>query len=142
MSALDSLVRVHRWNVDERRRQAAELEALARKLQNDIERLGEEQRAEQKIASLSLEASYAYPGYARQTMERQATLERSLAEVEEQITQARDALTAAYQELKRYEIAAANRERIKSQLAAKRERAELDAVALENYRRRAASDGM
>lgn len=137
MSTLESLVRLHKWQVDERRRQVAELEVLAERLRQEVQRLAEERRAEQVVASASFEAQRAYPGYIRRALERQHTLDRSLTETEGQIVHARDALADAFQELKRYEIAAANRERHRQQQANRRERLELDAVALDNFRRQA-----
>jgi hypothetical protein len=70
-------------------------------------------------------------------IERQRTLEQSLADVEVQIVQARDALARAFEEMKRYETVAANRERLRMNAAARRERLETDAIAIENFRRRA-----
>ncbi len=57
MSALDSLVRLHRWQLDERRRRLADLDQLAAKLNDDIIRLAEEEAREQAAASASLEAA-------------------------------------------------------------------------------------
>ncbi len=135
MSTLDSLIRLHRWQVDERRRQVAELEALSARLRGELVRLAEERAREQSAAGASFLAQHVYPGYIRRALERQKTLERSLAEAEAQILQARDLLAEAFQELKRYEIAAANRERLRMNAAARRERLETDAIAIENFRR-------
>ncbi len=135
MSTLDSLIRLHRWQVDERRRQVAELEALSARLRGELVRLADERAREQSAAGASFLAQHVYPGYIRRALERQKTLERSLAEAEAQILQARDALAEAFQELKRYEIAAANRERLRMNAAARRERLETDAIAIENFRR-------
>ena len=137
MSTLETLIRLHRWQVDERRRHVAELEGLAEKLHLELARLAEERRAEEAAATASFEAQQAYPGYIRRALERQRTIERSKAEVEGQILQARDALAEAFQELKRYEIASANRERHRIHQANRRERIETDAIAIENFRRRA-----
>jgi flagellar protein FliJ len=68
-------------------------------------------------------------------MERQKTLEQSLAETEAQTLAAREALAEAFQELKRYEVAQASRERLRISAAARRERLETDAVAIETFRR-------
>ena len=135
MSTLDSLIRLHRWQVDERRRQLAELEALALKLRQELARLAEEHTNEQAAAGTSFLARHVYPGYLRRAMERQKTLEQSLAETEAQTLGARDALAAAFQELKRYEVASASRERLRISAAARRERLETDAVAIANFRR-------
>lgn len=141
MSTLDSLIRIHRWRLDERRRQLAELEKFAERLRHDRRRLDEEHLHEQEIAVRSFEGQLAYPGYLRQARERRNTLERSLAETEAQIAQAREALADAFQELKRHEIAAASRDQQRRQQLARRERIELDAVAIENYRRRGGTAG-
>ena len=135
MSTLDTLIRLHRWQVDERRRNVAELEGLAEKLRQELARLAEERTIEQTAAGASFLARHVYPGYIRRSLDRQKTLEQSLAETEAQTAQARDALAEAFQELKRYEIAAASRERLRVAAAARRERLETDAVAIENFRR-------
>jgi len=135
MSTLESLIRLHRWQVDERRRQVAELEGLAEKLRQEMARLAQERAAEQTAAGASFLARHVYPGYIRHALERQKTLEQSLAATEARIAQARDALAEAFQELKRYEVAAASRERLRISAAARRERLETDAIAIENYRR-------
>lgn len=136
MSALESLIRIHRWQIDERRRQLSELEILAERVRQDLLRLAEERKAEEAAANATFEASHAFPGYLRGALDRRATLERSLVEVGEQILRARDALAEAFQEMKRHEIASANRVRHRQQQADRRERIELDAVAVENFRRR------
>ena len=135
MSTLDSLIRLHRWQVDERRRQLAELEALGLKPRQELARLADERTNEQAAAGASFLARHVYPGYLRRAMERQKTLEQSLAETEAQTLAAREALAEAFQELKRYEVAQASRERLRISAAARRERLETDAVAIETFRR-------
>jgi len=135
MSTLESLIRLHRWQVDERRRQVAELESLAEKLRQELARLAEERANEQAAAGASFLARHVYPGYIRHAIERQQTLEQSLAETEAQTVHAREALAEAFEELKRYEIASANRERMRISAAARRERLDTDAVAIDTFRR-------
>ena len=135
MSTLESLIRLHRWQVDERRRRVAELEALSQKLRQELARLAEERANEQAAANASFLARHVYPGYIRRALDRQKTLEQSLAETEAQTLQARDALAEAFQELKRYEVASANRERLRISAAARRERLDTDAIAIETFRR-------
>lgn len=89
MSAIEALVRLHRWQLDERRRQLADLDRLAHKLGSEAERLDEERTPA--------------------ALERRQKITQSLLSVERQIVQAREALAETYQELKRYEVAAANR---------------------------------
>ena len=109
MSTLDSLIRLHRWQLDEQRRRVAELEALAAKLRGDVQRLDAEQTSEQEFAGRSPEASFGYGSYASALIERRRKLHQSLVDAEKQINAAREALAEAFQEAKRYEIAAAKR---------------------------------
>lgn len=134
---LDTLIRLHRWQVDERRRQVADLEGFAEKLRQDLVKLAEERATESQAAGTNLLTRHVYPGYIRRALQRQKTLEQSLAETEQQIVTARDVLAEAFQQLKRYEVAQANRERLRMNAAARRERIETDAIAAENFRRRA-----
>lgn len=136
MSTLESLIRLHRWQLDERRRQLADLDTLASKLRDEQARLADEEKAEQGVAAQSPEAATAYGAYARRLVERRRKLAESVASVEQQIMQARDALSEAFREVKRYEIAAANRAAQQGKRTARREQAGLDEIAAETDRRR------
>lgn len=136
MTALDTLIKLHRWQLDVQRHRLAECESFADKLRAQLRHLDEEERSEQAIAGASHEASYAYPGYAGALIDRRARLMRSIAEIEQQIAAARVALTDSYAEVKRYEIAAANRLLAKHRAIEKLRQQELDEVALSGFRRR------
>ena len=131
MSTLDSLVRLHRWQVDERQRQVAALESLALKLREELARLAEEQAADETAAASFL-ARHVYPGTVRRALERKKTLEQSLAAADVQTLAARDALAQTAQELKRYEVACTTRERLRIHAAARRD---TGTVAFEPLRR-------
>lgn len=140
MSTLDSLIRLHRWHLDERRRELAALEGLAARLQEDRRRLEAEDERERAAAAASPEAGFGYAAYARRLIERRRKLEQSQQEVASQIGRARDALAEAFQEMKRYEVAAANRAKQQEQQNAKRERKTLDDLGIEGFRRKAAGN--
>jgi len=139
VSALSTLIRANRWKIDEQRRQLGELERLAERLREESVRLEQELTSEQQVAAASLEAGYSYPGYARELIERRRKLANSLAEVEGQMTTAREALAEAFREMKRYEITAANRMKRERIAAERRQRIAQDEVAMQTFRRRAAS---
>ena len=136
MTTLDSLIRLHRWQLDERRRHLADLDVLIHRLRGEQARLASEQLDEQGVASASLEAGTAYGAYARRLIERRRKLTDSIVSVEQQIAQAREALAEAFQEVKRYEIAAASRASQRNKQLARREQAGIDEVASEADRRR------
>jgi flagellar export protein FliJ len=135
MSALDSLIRVHRWQLDERRRYLNGLEELAARLRSDAQRLQEEAEEESRAAGLSPEAQAVYPFFIQALIERRQRLEASIAEVEGQILQAREAVSESFREVKRYELAVANRARVRGERIARREQRDQDGVALEIHRR-------
>jgi len=136
VSALDSLVRLHRWQLDDRRRELAELDGFARKLRLEQERLAAELRTEQQAAAASLDAATTYGVYAKRIIERRTTIERSLVAVDQQIVAAREALAEAYQEVKRYEIAAANRAAQQRKRADRQQQHMLDEIGIDGFRRR------
>lgn len=136
MSALDSLIRLHRWQLDERRRQLAELDALGEKLRQEQTRLASEEQSEQAAASASHEAATAYGNYATRLIERRDRLQKSLASVQQQIAEARETLAETYREVKRYEIASANRAMQQRKRLARAQQRTLDELAIENYRRK------
>lgn len=139
MSALDSLIRLHRWQVDERRRHLADLEGLAAQLTEEHHRLDREEARERGAAAASPEAAFTYAAYARQLIERRRKLAQSQAEVAEQIERSRAALAEALQEVKRYEIIVANRTRQQQRREARRDRRVLDDLGAEAVRRRGAA---
>jgi flagellar protein FliJ len=140
MSTLDSLIRLHRWQLDERRRHLAELDQLVVKLRGELQRLDVEEKVEQAVASESVEGAYAYGGYAKELIDRRHKLKQSLAEAEQKIVAAREALAEAYQEGKRYETAAANRLLQQHRKLERRQQNVMDEIAIETHRRRRAAE--
>ena len=136
MSALDQLIRLHRWRLDELRRHLTDVESLAAKLEEQRRRLDTDDKREQSLAGASPEAAFAYPAYARQLIERRRKLAQSQSEAAEQIAKAQAALAEAFQELKRYETAAANRVRQQQRREQTKQQQALDEIGIDRFRRR------
>ncbi len=136
MRSLPTLIRLSRWELDQKRRKLGELERLRVDFETQSERLEAELRGEQKSATLSDEGRYAYPAYADAVIDRRRTLARSIAEVEASIEAAREELTTAFEKVKTYELAEERRQDRARATAQRRERLELDEIGLEMYRRR------
>jgi flagellar export protein FliJ len=135
VSALDTIIRVHRWQLDERRQQLAELERLEERLRGEERRLDDELLSEQRAAAASPEAASAYPNYAKALADRRAKLTLSLQGVQAQLVQAREALAESFAEVKRYEMAQATRDRRTRATAARKQQIQQDEVAMQIYRR-------
>ena len=140
MSALDSLIRLHRWQVDERRRHLADLDGLATQLAEESQRLDREEAREQAAAAASPEAAITYAAYARQLVERRRKLAQSQSEVAQQIERSRALLADAFQEVKRYETMEANRLRQQQRREERRHQQALDTGGTEALRRRGGKD--
>jgi flagellar protein FliJ len=139
MSTLDSLIRLHRWQLDEQRRRVADIEQLIAQLRAEMERLEAEVASEQAVAARSPEAAYAYGSYAGSLIERRRKLAQSLTATEAEAAKAREVLAEVFQEVKRYEIAATKRLLEQRALADKVQQNTMDELGIEIHRRRARS---
>jgi len=136
MSALDTLIKLNRWQLDEQRRVVTTLETETAELRAQRQHLDDEAALEQDVAKDNHEAAYAYSGYARVLILRRAALDQAIAESEERLLAARAVLADAFAEVKRYEIAAANRRSAEHRRLDRIEQQQLDDVAIESYRRK------
>ncbi len=140
MTGLASLVRVHRWMLDEKRRSLVEIEKFVDQLKRDLVELEENLEAERTAASESYEGTVAYPRFLAVAMERRKNLQRTLAKLEDDIEAARAEVNEAFRELKKYETAQVNQGLRERAARAKRERLALDELGTDRYRRRRAAD--
>lgn len=141
MSALDQLVRLHGWTLDERRRKVADLEQLAERLRADVVRIDGELVREEKTISGSPELLAAFTAYAAVARRRRGKLAHSIAEVEQEIERAREAVQDAFLELKRYEQALANRKTRAATAESRREQSAADEVGIDMFRRKEQAGG-
>lgn len=134
---IKSLIRLHEWNVDEKRRKLGELLRLQADLEDQLVRLeADHEREKQAATDDPLNAGVAYPNYAHQVRQRRENLQDSIQQMEIVIGHARDELSESYQELKKYESVEQNRLRRYELEQARREQILLDEVALNQHRRR------
>lgn len=136
MNSLKSVIRLHKWQLDEKRRALVELQNLGDRLRAEAQRLEEEILQEQRAASASFEASFTYANYAKAAMERRTRIAQSIAQVDGQIAAATDEMAEAFQELKRFELAEEERLRREKEKLRRKEDAMLDETALVGFRRR------
>ena len=135
MSALNSLVRVHSWALEEKQQKLAELERLADKLRADLAALETELAQEQTAASRSVEGSIAFPAFVAAALERRKRLRESIVNVERACQTAREDVNQAFQEVKRFELARDNALEKERQDLARREQADLDELGVDLHRR-------
>lgn len=142
MRGLATLIRLHNQQLDDKRRVLADLQALNDRLHQSLVDLGEEMKREQAVAALSVETGMTYAGYAKSLIERRETIEQSIRECDQQIAAAAAEVQEAFGELKKFEIAKANRDRRAEEAANRAEQAGFDEMGLSMYRRRDQGGGL
>ena len=134
---LNSLIRLHQWIVDEKRRKLGDLLKMVQDLEARAKRLEEELIEEQNIARGAPEqAGLTYGGYAKAVIDRRERLALSIAGVEKQIALAREELNEAYRDLKKYEVAQDIRGRREAEETARKDQIVLDEIGLQSFRQR------
>ena len=136
MSDLTSLIRLHKWQLDEKRRALAELEALRTRLAEEARRLDEELERERAVAEQSPFLSIGLGGYIRSMLQRRQRLADSLAQVEHRLAAAKESISLAFAEVKKYEILQAERERRDRLRRQRREAATMDEIGASRFQRK------
>ncbi|MGV8998088.1 MAG: flagellar export protein FliJ [Parvibaculaceae bacterium] len=131
----ESLIRLHRFHVDEKRRKLAELELMIQEFRARERELEAQVEAEQKKAGISDVAHFAYPMFAKSVIRRRQNILTSIADIEAQLEGAKEELSDAFRELKKYEVIEDNRKRKMRKEVMRVEQAQLDEVALGIHRR-------
>ncbi len=135
MKDLGALIRFKKWTLDEKRRALADIELLERNLQRQLEKLAADLVRERTVAESSTEASYKFAEYTAAVGQRRSKILHSIASVTEKLEAARDEVALAFEELKRYELTQAQRDKERQAELAAKEQAELDETALRMHRR-------
>ncbi|MBK9081569.1 MAG: flagellar export protein FliJ [Rhizobiales bacterium] len=103
MKSRDTLIRLKRFQVEDRRRRLAQIEAMIAEFTRMSTDLDREIAAEEKRAGIADPTHFAYPTYARAAMTRRENVQRSRHELEGQLAEARAALDEARAELAKVE---------------------------------------
>src|ERR1700752_4015656 len=130
MKSRDTLIRLKKFQVDERRRKVAQIETMIAEFERMAGDLDREIKAEQDKAGIHDPAHFAYPTYAKAAMQRRENLKRSADELRVQLDEAKAALAEAFEELKKVELLDERdqaRERAEENA---REQADLDSIGL------------
>ncbi len=131
----ESLIRLHRFQVDERRRQVSDLEAMLEEFRRKETDLNRQVQIEQDKAGISDIGHYAYPMFAKSMLARRENLLHSIDNISRQLAEAKEYLADSYRDLKKYELIEENRKRRAKKEAVRLEQKELDEVSLNIHRK-------
>ena len=130
MKSRETLIRLKKFQVDEKRRRVAQIEGMIADFQRMSVDLEREINSEQERAGINDPSHFAYPTYAKAAMQRRENLQRSADDLKIQLESATGALAEAFEEMKKIELLDERdqmRERAEENA---REQAELDAIGL------------
>ncbi len=99
MKSRDSLLRLKRFQVDEKRRRVVQIEAMIAEFLRMANELDREIAVEEQKSGISDLTHFAYPTYARAARTRRENLTRSATELRDQLGEAKGQLEEASAEL-------------------------------------------
>jgi flagellar export protein FliJ len=103
MKSRDTLIRLKRFQVEEKRRRVRQIETMMAEFSRMTVDLDREIAVEEKRAGITDPGHFAYPTYARAAMARRENLKSSIAELAGQIEDAKAAQEEAQAELQKFE---------------------------------------
>ena len=104
MKSRETLVRLKKFQLDEKRRKVAQIETMIAEFDRMSGELDREIRIEQDRAGIHDPAHFAYPTYAKAAITRRENLKRSVDELRIQLEDAKSALGEAADDLKKVEL--------------------------------------
>jgi flagellar export protein FliJ len=104
MKSRETLIRLKKFQVDDKRRRVAQIEGMIADFQRMTAELDREIQTEQERAGISDPAHFAYPTYAKAAIQRRENLQRSADELTVQLEDAKSHLAEAFEELKKVEL--------------------------------------
>ncbi len=128
MKSRETLIRLKKFQVDEKRRKVAQIEAMIAEFERIATELDREIKVEQDRAGIHDPGHFAYPTYAKAAITRKENLMRSAGELKTQLDEAQAALGEAFEELKKVEMLDERDQARERAEANAREQAELDRI--------------
>jgi flagellar export protein FliJ len=130
MKSRETLIRLKKFQVDERRRKVAQIEGMIAEFERMAVDLDREIKSEQDRAGIHDPGHFAYPTYAKAAMQRRENLQRSADDLKVQLESATDALAEAFEEMKKIELLDERDQMREREEESAREQADLDAIGL------------
>ena len=130
MKSRETLIRLKKFQVDEKRRKVAQIEGMIAEFERMATDLEREIKVEQERAGITDPGHFAYPTYAKAANQRRENLKRSADDLRSQLEDAKLALGEAFEDLKKVELLD-ERDQMRERAAENaQEQAELDGIAL------------
>src|SRR5438034_99678 len=130
MKSRETLVRLKKFQVDEKRRKVGQIESMIADFERIAFDLEREIKAEQDRAGIHDPNHFAYPTYAKAAIQRRENLKRSADELRIRLEDAKSLLSEAFEELKKVELLDERDQARERAEASAREQADMDSIGL------------
>ncbi len=137
MKSRGTLIRLKRFQVDEKRRHVSQIEFMIADFERMMNDLDREIISEQEKAGISDETHFAYPTFARAAKNRRDNLKQSADELRGQLNDAQAALGEAFEELKKVEMLEERDQHNTRMENNAREQASMDDIGIRGHSKRA-----
>jgi flagellar protein FliJ len=132
MRSLDSLIRLNKFQLDDKKRRLADIRLLTTQIGESLALLEAELEREQAVAAVDPALGASFTAYRASAAARRTSMLESIARLEEEIESINEEILSAFQDLKRYETARDERLRVRT---ARRTKTEEDFAAEISLRR-------
>jgi flagellar protein FliJ len=136
MADLHALIRLHKHELDEKRRALAELYAALAELERRRRDLQRSFEAEKEAVRATGDIHFTFAQYAETVSQNFKEMDNAEAELEELVTKGKESLMETFSELKKYEMTQEERDRLEEEERLFRENQTLDAIGIEGFRRK------
>jgi len=141
MADLGVLIRLHKHELDEKRRVLGELYgemALLERARRELERAFEQEK--EAVARMDDQISFTFADYAETVRRQRQDLDDREVEMEKAIERAKESLMETFAELKKYEMTQEERDRLEADERQFKENAAMDAIGIEGFRRKTSDE--
>src|SRR6266480_5500936 len=104
MKSRETVIRLKKFQVDERRRRVAQIESMISEFERISSDLERDIKIEQDRSGIHDPGHFAYPTYAKAAIQRRDNLKRSAHDLKIQLEDAKAALGEAFEELRKVEL--------------------------------------
>jgi flagellar export protein FliJ len=132
---IDGIIRLQRWQLDEKRRNLAALEGMRQDFEDRILHLEGELEREKTAAAQGGDAGFGFSEFVAATLARKQAIQESILNIDKGIEAARDDVAEAFQELKKLELVDARQQKDKKAQRDRRQQAVLDEMAIMRHGR-------
>lgn len=142
MADLDPLIRLRKHAVEEKQRVVAQLYREVENLERQKKIVQDQMAHEKKLAEEMQrpEAITYYGRYAEGARKKIAAFQAAIKKIESRIEAAQEEMRTAFADMKKIQITQSNREKREGKARQKKEEAQLDEIALDQYRRKVLED--